>query len=66
MLSSIAVQNTVSTGVRWDFHKNLDLKLQNDYIRLGANSPGILINLQPDFRRGESLDLISLAIDFVF
>jgi predicted porin len=65
VLGGIAVQNTMSAGIRWDFYKNLDLKVQEDYTRLGANSPGVLINLQPNFQRGSTLNLFSIAIDFV-
>ncbi len=66
ILGSIAVQNTVSVGSRWDFMKNVDLKLQYDHTRLGAGSPGTLIDLQPDFRPGGTVNLFSIAIDFVW
>jgi porin-like protein len=66
VLGSIAVQNTISVGSRWDFMRNIDLKLQYDHTRLGAGSPGTLINLQPDFRPGSTVDLLSIAIDFVW
>jgi hypothetical protein len=65
VLGSSAVQETVSAGIRWDFMKNIDLKLQYDRTRLGAGSPGTLRNVQPDFRPGGSLDVVSIAIDFV-
>jgi hypothetical protein len=64
-LGSIAVQRTLSMGTRWDFMKNLDLKVQYDYSRLGAGSPGLLTNLQPGFRPGGSVTLISVTLDFV-
>jgi hypothetical protein len=66
ILGSIPAQNTASAGVRWDFMKNLDFKLQYDHIRLGEGSPGLLINLQPGFQRGGAVDLFSAAIDFVW
>jgi|CXWL01.1.fsa_nt_gi hypothetical protein len=59
-------QSTLSLGVRWDFRKNLDLKLQLGHCRLGTGSAGNLGNLQPGFRPGGSYDLISLALDIVF
>jgi hypothetical protein len=65
-LASIAVQRTISTGVRWDFAKDLDFKLQVDHTRHGAGSPGILQDLQPDFKPGGTVNLISAALDFVF
>jgi len=66
ILGSIAVQNTISVGSRWDFMRNMDLKLQYDHTRLGAGSPGTLINLHPDFHPGGTVNLLSVAIDFVW
>jgi opacity protein-like surface antigen len=66
ILGSIAVQNTTSAGVRWDFVKNVDLKLQYDHTRLGAGSPGTLINLQPGFQSGGAVNIFSAAIDFLW
>jgi hypothetical protein len=65
-LGSIAVQRTISTGVRWDFMKDVDCKLQVDHTRNGAGSPGILQDLQPAFRPGGTVNLISATLDFVF
>jgi hypothetical protein len=66
ILGSIAVQNTTSAGVRWDFMKDVDLKLQYDHTRLGAGSPGTLINLQPGFRPGGTVNLFTAVIDFIW
>src|ERR1700733_8423153 len=66
ILGSIAVQHTTSAGVRWDFMKNVDLKLQYDHTRLGAGSPGTLINLQPGFQPGGTVNIFSAAIDFLW
>jgi hypothetical protein len=60
------VQRTLSAGSRWDFAKNFDLKLQFDHTRLGPGSPGTLINEQPGFRPGGTVNLFSATIDFVF
>jgi hypothetical protein len=60
------VQNTISVGSRWDLVKNADLKLQYDRIELGADSPGTLINLQPGFQPGGTVNLLSITIDFVW
>jgi hypothetical protein len=65
-LASIQVQSTVSVGTRWDFAKNVDLKAQFSRTRLGAGSPGLLVNPQPDFQAGSSLNLFSLTLDFVW
>ncbi|MEA3197688.1 MAG: hypothetical protein QOF32_1740 [Gammaproteobacteria bacterium] len=66
LLGTIAVQNTVTVSTRWDFMKDVDLKLQYDHTRLGAGSAGTLINVQPDFRPGGTVNLFSAAIDFVW
>jgi len=59
-------QRTLSTGLRWDFMKNLDLKVQYDYVRLDAGSTGLFVNEQPGFRLGSTASVLSLAVDFVF
>lgn len=66
LLALNPIQDTVSIGLRWDFMKDLDLKLQFDHSRLGPGSAGNLGNLQPGFRRGGSYNLLSLAVDIVF
>jgi hypothetical protein len=64
-LGQIAVQRTISVGMRWDIVNKVDFKLQYDYTRLGAGSAGTLSNLQPGFQRGGSVSLFSVVIDFV-
>lgn len=59
-------QQTLSLGARWDFTANAALKLQYDRIDLGGNSSGTLTNVQPDFRLGDSVNLLSLVVDFTF
>jgi len=66
LLATVAVQNTTSVGSRWDVMKNVDLKLQYDYIDLRGNSAGTLINVQPGFRPGGSVSLLSITVDFVW
>jgi hypothetical protein len=66
LATSITTQRTMSVGVRWDLVRSVDLKLQIDRTNLGADSRGWLTNLQPGFRLGSSVDLISAVIDFVF
>jgi hypothetical protein len=65
-LATIASQRTTSAGARWDIRQSVDIKLQFDRTNLGPNSQGLLTNLQPGFRRGSSLDLINVTVDFVF
>jgi len=66
VLETIADQKTVSAGARWDFAKNVDLKLQVDHTRLGVGSSGTSINVQPGFIPGGTVNLFSAAIDFVW
>jgi predicted porin len=66
ILESNPDQSTVSVGSRWDFMKNLDLKLQYDHSRHGARSAGNLTNLQPGFQPGGTVNLFSATVDFVF
>jgi hypothetical protein len=65
-LGTLAAQKTISLGSRWDVMKNVDLKVQYDHINLGAGSAGTLINVQPDFQRGSTLNVASIAIDFIW
>lgn len=66
ILSTKPVQNTVSVGSRWDFMKNLALKVQFDRTSMGAGSSGTLSNLQPGFQLGGKVDVFSATLDFVF
>jgi hypothetical protein len=66
ILSTKPVQSTLSFGARWDFMRNVDLKVQLDHIRVGAGSTGNLVNPQPGFQLGPVLNVLSTNIDFVF
>jgi hypothetical protein len=66
LLSSNAVQSTVSLGGRWDFMTNGSFKLQLDHIDIGAGSSGPLSNPQPGLQLGDNVDIFSVTIDFVF
>jgi hypothetical protein len=66
VLNSRPDQYTWSMGVRWDFMKNFDLKLQLDRINLGAGSQGTLINPQAGFQPGSTVYVFSSVVDFVF
>ncbi|KGU82943.1 porin [Pseudomonas mediterranea] len=59
-------QQTLSLGVRWDFTKNMDAKLQYDHTRMDGITTGPLTNFQPGFEPGGSFSVLSLAVDFVF
>jgi len=66
LLSSAAAQRTMTGGARWDFARNFSLKLQYDHLRLGAGSHGTLINMQPGFRAGGTVNLFSASVDFIW
>jgi predicted porin len=69
VLNSLLKPNTgrtLSIGSRWDFRKDAALKVQLDHIKLDENSSGALLNIQPGFRPGGSLHVISATVDFVF
>lgn len=59
-------QRTLTAGVRWDFMKNFDLKVQYDYVTTDAGSTGLFGNVQPGFRPGSSASIFAATIDFVF
>ena len=59
-------QNTVSAGMRWDFKRNAAFKLQYDRLSLGSGSTGWLTNVQPGFQLGGKVNVLSVAVDFVF
>lgn len=66
LLQTIAAQHSISTGVRWDFRPDRALKLQYDRLRPTGGSSGTLINVQPGFRSGHPVHVVSIALDFVF
>jgi len=60
-------QSTVSAGVRWDFMKNTDFKLQYDQVKLSDNSNGFLANVPANVNLyGAKFHVISAVVDFVF
>jgi Gram-negative porin len=60
-------QSTVSLGVRWDFMKNTDLKLQYDQVKLSDNSNGFLANVPANVSLyGAKFHVISAVVDFIF
>jgi hypothetical protein len=66
LLTTIPVQRTVSIGVRWDFMKDIALKVQFDQVTPLDGSRGTFINVQPGFRSGRSVHVGSAVLDFVF
>jgi hypothetical protein len=53
-------------GVRWDLATNMALKLQYDRVTPHRGSRGTLINLTPSFRSGQTAQVASVALDFVY
>jgi predicted porin len=61
-------QKSYSVGVRWDFSRSADLKIQYDRLTLEDGTAGRLGNKAADFnpQDGDNVDVFSAAIDFVF
>jgi hypothetical protein len=59
-------QRSASTGVRWDFAKNVDLKVQYDHVWTPAGSTGLFVNPQPGYRLGSGTNVATATLDFVF
>lgn len=64
-------QKTTSVGVRWDALRNAAVKLQFDRVQKPANSNGLFLVENPTtdtaFQRAKkNINVISLAVDFVF
>jgi hypothetical protein len=66
LLAAIPRQSSVTAGVRWDLCPNHALKLQYDRITPRQDSTGTFINVQPGFRSGRPIAVLSAALDFVF
>ena len=65
-LNLLPQQRTASAGVRWDFARNLALKVQYDDVRIDPGSLGMFGNVGPGFEPGSRVRLFSLALDFVY
>jgi hypothetical protein len=66
LLGSAAIQHSASAGARWDVAPNIALKLQYDRVRPQSGSSGMLINVQPGFRSGVAVNVVSAVLDFVY
>jgi hypothetical protein len=66
-LTSLGNEHTVGAGLRWDFAKNLDFKLQLEQVTIDTlDDPAAFANLQPGARVGDKVHVLSLSLDFVF
>jgi hypothetical protein len=60
-------QSAISLGVRWDFMRNTDLKLQYDQVKLSDSSNGFLANVPTGVTLyGAKFHVISAVVDFIF
>jgi hypothetical protein len=60
-------QSTASMGMRWDFTRNMDFKIQYDQVRLSDNSNGYLINVPAGVTLyGSKFHIVTAVVDFVF
>ena len=58
--------DTFTIGTRWDFADSIALKVQLDHMRLDTGSNAELINRQPGYMPGGTVNVFSATIDFVF
>jgi len=61
-------QESITAGLRWDALDRVALKVQLQHLRTesGSGSSGRLVNPRPSFEPGDSANLLSLSMDFVF
>lgn len=62
---ALRAQNSTSLGVRWDFRKNMDLKVQFDRVDLQTGSTGYFQNVKSGLA-GKSANVASIALDYSF
>src|ERR1700676_1112076 len=66
-LKSLGNDHTVAAGVRWDFAKNLDTKLQLQRVVLDSlDDTASFANVGPGARVGDKTNVLSWTLDFVF
>lgn len=66
LIGSAAQQKSLAVGARQDFARNKALKVQYDRLDPDAGSQGVMDNAQPGFEPGGSVNVFSVALDFVF
>lgn len=57
---------TLSVGLRWDLRENFNFTVQFDHIDLKDGSAGVLINTQPGFLPGGSVNVFTATVSFVY
>ncbi len=66
LLKATSTQTNLAAGVRWDFRPDMALKLQLDHVTPRDGTRGSLVNLEPGFVSGRSINVTSAVLDFVF
>lgn len=59
-------RHSYTASLRWDVRDSVAIKLQGSHIRNHAGSYGGMVNIQPGFQPGQSYNLVSATVDFVF
>jgi hypothetical protein len=66
-LQALGNEHTVAAGVRWDFAKNFDTKLQLQQVTIDSvDDTASFADLSPSARVGDKANVLSLTLDFVF
>jgi len=66
-LTALGNEHTVGAGLRWDFGRNFDAKLQFERVTLvSVDDTAAFANIQPDALPGDKAKVVSVALDFVF
>ena len=66
-LKSLGNDHTVAVGVRWDFAKNFDTKLQLQQVTIDSlDDSASFADIGPGARVGDKTNVLSLTLDFVF
>lgn len=59
-------QQSWAIGLRWDWARHADLKLQWDHVRPRSGSYGTEQNVVPSTATGQAFHVITLAVDFAY
>jgi hypothetical protein len=66
-LTALGNEHTVAAGLRWDFNRNFDAKLQVEQVTLvSIDDTAAFANIQPGARPGDKANVVSVVVDFVF
>lgn len=59
-------QHSIGAGLRWDFYKNMDWKIQVQHSHLESDAEGPLSNATSAHKKGSRYNVISTSLDVVF